>query len=324
MIQTVLRSLITALFLIFCLGGSAMAQSCSFSATDVVFGQVDTLGSGATDTTGTISVSCSSFLGLLSSIDIRIHIGEGRGGANGATRQMTSAGTATPLNFQLYRDAARSDLLGGSYWSYGGQPIQLSGSSVLSLLTTSGIDVPIYARVPGNQSSVIPGSYGSIFDRNPIDVRVDYRTCNLLLLCTDRTATFSFSVLADVVADCLVTAEDLDFGTTGLLNASVDATSQVHVTCTANSAFDIGLGYGFYGTGPSDRQMRDTGGNEIAYGLYRDAARSLAWGELGDSAAQPGTGSGTGQSFTVYGRVPAQPTPPPGTYSDTVVVTITY
>ncbi|MDP2738278.1 MAG: spore coat U domain-containing protein [Pseudorhodobacter sp.] len=303
---------------------AAIAQTCSFSASDIVFGQVDTLGSGATDTSGTVSISCSAFLGLLSSIEINIHIGEGRGGANGATRQMTSISTATPLNFQLYRDAARSDLLGGSYWSYGGQPIQLSGSSILNLLTTTGVDVPVYARVPGNQSSVIPGSYSSIFDRNPIDVRVDYRTCNLLLLCTNRTATFSFTVLADVVADCLVVADDLSFGTTGLLNAAIDATSQIDVTCTANSDFDIGLGYGFYGTGPNDRQMRDTGGNQIGYGLYQDAARSITWAELGDGAAQPGTGSGAGQSFTVYGRVPAQPTPPPGSYSDTVVVTITY
>jgi spore coat protein U-like protein len=70
--------------------------------------------------------------------------------------------------------------------------------------------------------------------------------------------------------------------------------------------------------------MQDTGGNQIWYGLFRDAARSLSWGELGDGAAQPGTGSGAAQSFTVYGRVPAQATPPPGIYSDTIIVTITY
>ncbi|WP_218822605.1 spore coat protein U domain-containing protein [Paracoccus seriniphilus] len=30
------------------------------------------------------------------------------------------------------------------------------------------------------------------------------------------------------------------------------------------------------------------------------------------------------QSFTVHGHVPAQTTPPPGNYFDTVVVAITY
>ena len=37
-----------------------------------------------------------------------------------------------------------------------------------------------------------------------------------------------------------------------------------------------------------------------------------------------GTGSGLAQIFSVYGRVPAQNTPSPGTYSDTVVLTISY
>ncbi|WCR15826.1 spore coat protein U domain-containing protein (plasmid) [Paracoccus seriniphilus] len=33
---------------------------------------------------------------------------------------------------------------------------------------------------------------------------------------------------------------------------------------------------------------------------------------------------GSVQSFTVHGHVPAQTTPPPGNYFDTVVVAITY
>ncbi|MCR6502850.1 spore coat protein U domain-containing protein [Shinella sp. CPCC 101442] len=37
-----------------------------------------------------------------------------------------------------------------------------------------------------------------------------------------------------------------------------------------------------------------------------------------------GTGSGSQQDITIYGRVPAQNTPLAGTYTDTVVVTVTY
>ena len=36
------------------------------------------------------------------------------------------------------------------------------------------------------------------------------------------------------------------------------------------------------------------------------------------------TGSGVSQSFTVYGRVPAQSTPAAGSYTDTIKVTVTY
>ncbi|EEF26199.1 conserved hypothetical protein [Ricinus communis] len=37
-----------------------------------------------------------------------------------------------------------------------------------------------------------------------------------------------------------------------------------------------------------------------------------------------GTGTGNAQLLTIYGRVPPQTTPSSGTYTDTVVVTLTY
>jgi spore coat protein U-like protein len=37
-----------------------------------------------------------------------------------------------------------------------------------------------------------------------------------------------------------------------------------------------------------------------------------------------GTGIGSSQNYTVYGRVQAQTTPAPGTYTDTITVTVTY
>jgi len=37
-----------------------------------------------------------------------------------------------------------------------------------------------------------------------------------------------------------------------------------------------------------------------------------------------GTGTGAAQNLTVYGRIPASQFPGAGSYSDTVVVTLTY
>ena len=62
----------------------------------------------------------------------------------------------------------------------------------------------------------------------------------------------------------------------------------------------------------------------ITYGLYQDASRVTPWGDSVGVNTMAGTGSGLAQTFTVYGRVPAQNTPSPGTYSDTVVMTISY
>lgn len=66
-------------------------------------------------------------------------------------------------------------------------------------------------------------------------------------------------------------------------------------------------------------------GRYVVYGLYQDAARSKPWGtNTGSGETLSGTGTGLTQSHTVYGRVAPQSAPPAGTYTDTVVVTVTY
>jgi spore coat protein U-like protein len=48
------------------------------------------------------------------------------------------------------------------------------------------------------------------------------------------------------------------------------------------------------------------------------------WGITIGTDTVSATGNGAAQTHTVYGRVPAQTTPAPATYSDTVTVTVTY
>jgi spore coat protein U-like protein len=66
------------------------------------------------------------------------------------------------------------------------------------------------------------------------------------------------------------------------------------------------------------------GAVQITYGLYRDAARTLPWGSTTGTNTAAGTGSGSGQALTVYGRMPVQTTPAPGTFTDTIIATVTY
>jgi spore coat protein U-like protein len=48
------------------------------------------------------------------------------------------------------------------------------------------------------------------------------------------------------------------------------------------------------------------------------------WGNTVGTDTVAGTGNGSGQVYTVYGQISAQTTPAPGTYNDTITVTITY
>ena len=61
----------------------------------------------------------------------------------------------------------------------------------------------------------------------------------------------------------------------------------------------------------------------VSYQMYQDASRIKNWGDEVGSTVQ-GTGSGSSQDFPVYGLVPPQTMPAPGTYTDTIIVTVTF
>ena len=123
---------------------------------------------------------------------------------------------------------------------------------------------------------------------------------------------------------CSVNASTLNFGSAGVLRTVLDASSSITVTCTNAAPYTVALGGGLSGAAnPAQRKMSQAG-QTITYGLYQDASRAVPWGDSVGVNTVAGTGSGLAQTLTVYGRVPAQNTPPPATYSDTVVMTISY
>jgi spore coat protein U-like protein len=140
------------------------------------------------------------------------------------------------------------------------------------------------------------------------------------------TTTSNLDVKITIRTLCLAGATTaVDFGSHGLLNTDTDQTGTVSVTCTNGTSYTVGLGVGG-GTGATitDRRMNGPGGATVLYHLYRDTNRTLNWGDIGGADVQGGTGNGSLQSLTVYGRVPIQTTPAAGDYTDTVLVTFSY
>jgi spore coat protein U-like protein len=122
---------------------------------------------------------------------------------------------------------------------------------------------------------------------------------------------------------CNVDVAPLSFGSINALDArDTDSTTTITVTCPAATAYTAtaSSGSGSF----TGRQMTAPQGR-LDYQLYTEASRSLVWG---DGSAGTNTVSGTadpiGDTQTVYGRVPAQPLAVPGTYADTILVTISY
>jgi spore coat protein U-like protein len=139
------------------------------------------------------------------------------------------------------------------------------------------------------------------------------------------TATSSFTVSITLAATCTInSASALNFGNQGILSTNVDQTSTIQVTCTNTTPYNIGLDAGT-GTGATVTTRKLTSGAAtVNYTLYSDSGRTTIWGTTIGTNTVAGTGNGTGQNYTVYGRVPSQTTPAPGTYSDTITVTVTY
>jgi spore coat protein U-like protein len=140
------------------------------------------------------------------------------------------------------------------------------------------------------------------------------------------TATANFQVRITIQTSCIVvSANDLDFGTQGVLSTNVDVPTTLSVQCTTSTPYNIGLNAGTgAGATVAVRKMTGPSSNTVNYSLYQDAPRSVVWGNTVGTDTVAGTGTGAAQSYTVYGRVPPQTTPIPGLYTDTITVTVTY
>jgi spore coat protein U-like protein len=139
------------------------------------------------------------------------------------------------------------------------------------------------------------------------------------------TSTATFTVQVTIVATCTInSASTLNFGSQGVFTANVDQSSTIQVQCTNTTPYNIGLDAGV-GSGATVAVRKMTsGGATVNYTLYSDSGHTTVWGTTIGTNTVAATGNGAAQSYTVYGRIPAQTTPAPGTYADTVTVTVTY
>jgi spore coat protein U-like protein len=139
------------------------------------------------------------------------------------------------------------------------------------------------------------------------------------------TATGSFTSTITLQASCqVVSTNTLNFGTQNILTANVDVQANFSVQCTNTTPYNIGLNAGSTAGGTIATRLMTSGAATVQYRMYSDAARTVNWGNTVGTDTVSGTGNGSAQALTVYGRVPVQATPAPATYNDTVTVTITY
>lgn len=164
-------------------------------------------------------------------------------------------------------------------------------------------------------------------DRYPLACKLVFAIVCVLHSATAfaASATTTFTSQVTIAATCTInSAPTLNFGGTGLLSANLDQTSTIQIQCTDTTPYHIGLDAGTGSSATVAVRKMSTGGNTVNYCVYSDAAHVTVWGNTVSTDTLAAVGNGSAQSFTLYGRVPAQATPAPGTYSDTVTLMVTY
>lgn len=318
-----------------CMPAAHAATNCSATSTSVVFGTVST--SGMTDVAATFDVTCTTNAVLFGNTQVRmcLNIGEGSAGGGHVNPRRLLNGTGDALQFQLYIDAARTQIWGSLDNPAIPNPGHLDFDYQVPFLSSGSQtrQVTIYGRVP--TQTLVAGDYASNFSGIQTSLRYRYNEglfgATFPASCVSGgvqgpPGTFPFTVSARVPMSChAYETTDLGFGSIpGLINADRDATSTLSLTCTGRTAWNVGLDNGLHASGSTRRMRLPATGNHVVYELYREPSRSSRWGTTIGTDTVPGVGNGSEQYLTVYGRVPAGQAVPAGNYSDTITVTITY
>jgi len=140
-------------------------------------------------------------------------------------------------------------------------------------------------------------------------------------------------------ADCSISAVNLNFGVYDpLLSVPDDSAGSITVTCnyvppgTTTVSYTVALSSGLNATSAETRKMA-AGTALLGYNVFNDPARTATWGNgtggtvlvSGSTTVGPGIGNSTRKiTHAVYGRLPALQDAVPGSYLDTLLLTLTY
>ena len=112
----------------------------------------------------------------------------------------------------------------------------------------------------------------------------------------------------------------------GIYNgATVNATSTISVMCSRTTPYNVGLNEGLApGATVANRQMIGPGMALLGYTLRPGSGEIANWGQTIGTDTVSMTGSGSVQTLSVLGQIPAAQDVQDGAYGDTITVTVSY
>ena len=314
---------LAALAMMLMMTAPASAQSCTFTNTGLDWGAINLAVSANYDTTGTFTATCSGTGGATVRVCPNFNAGSGGVNATGTERYMLAG--ANQLRYNIYRNNGHTQAWGSHTWGLAPTPPTIN--ITLNAGGTGSGSQTMFGRVFSGQTALPAGTYTSLFSGTNTQIAYAYSTVgNCAAIGTTNSTSVPFTATLRYNTSCSVSATTLNFGSSGVISSNIDASNTISVTCTVGTPYTVSLDGGNSGAAnPTLRKMANPGNTAfVTYGIYRDAARSLPWGSTIGSNTVAGTGTGSAQSITAYGRVPPQTTPAAQTYTDTIIVTVTY
>ncbi|QQR88794.1 MAG: spore coat protein U domain-containing protein [Myxococcales bacterium] len=155
------------------------------------------------------------------------------------------------------------------------------------------------------------------------------RNCLKLCLAACVVMALSLMSLPAQAASCGFTAiAGLSFGSYDVFGPNADTAGSISYSCSGVLPGDVVRIDLSIGGAPSyfPRQMQ-SGVHRLNYNIYLDASRTVVWGDGSGGSSTYGPlipADGAATTVNSYGRIPAGQDAYVGTYTDTIIVTMTY
>lgn len=295
-------------------------QACTMSQTGGALGSVATqrVASGPTVTgSANFAFNCAGVVLALANGTPTL-----RGQIQGATTGLTLKNGTHQIPYQIYSNTGYS-----AGYTGGALVVDLNGATLVGLLTAgSGTNVPLYiATTPG--PNIPAGVYTDTVQLTWTYQNICEGLIGALGICVgvanNGSATRSVLISLTVSNDCTITAPPVNFGTAPLLAGFPTVSQNIGLLCSRDMVYTVGLSAGSHAS--AGRRRMASGAARLAYDIFK--ADTTVWGSAGTARANgpaPATGTSV-QTIPYTARIyQDQANPPPGTYTDNVVVDVSF
>lgn len=245
-----------------------------------------------------------------------------RGQIQAATTGLVLRNGPHQIPYQLFSNTGYS-----TGYTGGALVVDLNGSALVGLLTAgSGTTVPLYiATTPG--ANIPAGVYTDTVQLTWTYQNICEGLIGVLGVCVgvsnNGSSTRSVVISLTVGNDCTITAPPVNFGAAPLPAGFATVSQNIALRCSRDMVYTVGLSAGSHASG--GRRQMAAGSARLAYDIFKQD--NTVWGAAGTARAPgpaPATGTGV-QTIPYTARVYLdQPSPPPGTYTDNVVVDVSF